>query len=108
MKKSPFLGKWGIFEMEHWDSDYIDLVVPGHITIEKDDLGEFQFGTVRGQLDCRVEKHGDQVRMEFSWQGRSEMDPACGRGWTTIKDGELYGRLYIHLEDDSWFRAVKL
>jgi hypothetical protein len=108
MKKNPFHSKWRIIEMEHWDSDYIDLVVPGHITFEKDDLGEFQFGTMRGELDCRFEKHGDEMRVEFSWQGESEIDPASGRGWATIKEGELNGRLYIHLGDDSWFRAVKL
>jgi hypothetical protein len=106
MKKNPFFGKWRIVEMEHWDSDQIDLVVPGHITFEKDDLGKFQFGTVRGELDCRVEKR-EGPRIEFSWEGETENDPACGRGWAVIKEGELHGRLYIHLGDDSWFRAVR-
>lgn len=28
--------------------------VPGHFTFERDDLGNFQFGLVQGQIDCRT------------------------------------------------------
>src|SRR2546430_995121 len=107
-RQSPLLGKWRIIEMEQWDRDYIDLVVPGHITFEKDDEGSFQFGVVEGWLDCRIEHAQGVERVEFSWQGTSEMDSVCGRGWATIRDGELHGRLYIHGSDDSSFRAQKL
>ena len=106
--KNPFLGKWRIIELELWDSDYIELVVPGHITFEKDNLGEFQFGTVHGWLDCRIENYDGIERIEFSWEGQSDTDPACGRGWAIKKDKELHGRLYIHLGDESWFRAVMM
>ena len=34
-----------------------------------------------------------------------EMDPASGRGWAVIENGELRGRIFIHLGDDSMFRA---
>jgi hypothetical protein len=104
---NPFLGRWRIVEMEQWDRDYIDLVVPGHITFDNDGQGSFQFGTVEGGLDCRIERLNDVERIDFSWEGVSEMDPACGRGWATIRDGELHGRLYIHGSDDSSFRAQK-
>ena len=56
-------------------------VVPGHITFEKDDLSDSQFGTVRGELDCWSEKLEDKKRMQFPWEGESKMDPACGSGW---------------------------
>jgi len=48
---SPYLGKWKITEMEQWDREYIDLVVPGYIEFEGDENGSFQLGTVKGWID---------------------------------------------------------
>jgi hypothetical protein len=94
-------------EMEEWDRDYIDLIVPGHITFERDGAGSFQFGTCRGWLDCRIERVGTEERIEFSWEGFNDTDPGCGRGWAVIRGTELHGRLYIHTSDDSSFRAIR-
>lgn len=93
--------------MEVWDQDFVDLVVPGYIKFEKDNLGKFQFGAVTGHLDCRLETFGAESRIEFSWVGEDENDPATGRGWATLQEDHFFGRLYIHLGDDSWFKAVK-
>jgi len=68
-------------------------------------LGYFQFGVVEGQLDYRIEKIGDVERIEFFWGGQSENDPASGREWAVINGDYLEGRIYIHLSDDSWFKA---
>ena len=46
-------------------------------------------------------------RIEFSWEGQGEMDSACGRGWAVIEEGELRGRIFFHLGDESMFRALK-
>lgn len=104
---NKYIGTWRIIEMEHWDKDYIDLVVPGYIAFDQDNLGEFQFGTVRGFMDCRIESYSEFERIEFSWEGETETDPACGRGWAMIKENQLQGRLYIHDGDDSWFTAER-
>jgi hypothetical protein len=104
---TPFNGEWRIVEMEQWDADCINLIVPGHFTFEADGMGFFQFGTVRGDLDCRFERVGEGRRVEFSWEGESDTDPGCGRGWAMLKDDELRGRIYIHASDDSAFRAVR-
>jgi hypothetical protein len=109
MKKgsNPFLGTWQITEMEVWDQDFVDLEVPGHFTFEKDEMGYFQFGLVQGELDCRVESGDREPRIEFSWEGQDETDPACGRGWAEIEKDELRGRIFIHMGEDSEFRARK-
>ena len=104
---NPFSGKWRITEMEVWDQDFVDLVVPGYIKFDKEFMGKFQFGAVVGHMDCRLETIGSESRIEFSWDGEDENDPATGRGWAAINDGQLFGRLFIHLGDDSWFKAVK-
>ncbi len=105
--KKAYIGKWSIEEMEAWDKDFIDLVVPGHFTIRKDAQGEFQFGAVEGNMDCRIEKRGETERLEFSWEGSDEGDLVSGRGWAVLNDNELHGRLYFHLGDDSSFIAKK-
>ena len=38
-----------------------------------------------------------------------EMDPASGRGWVVLaENGTLTGNLFIHLGEDSGFRATPL
>jgi hypothetical protein len=39
--------------MEIWDKDFIDPVVPGYISISRDNDGHFQFGAVEANMDCR-------------------------------------------------------
>jgi hypothetical protein len=80
---------------------------PGHFTFRKDGTGHFRFGLVRGEMDCRMENVSDRARIEFSWEGNDELDPARGRGWAWIEQDELQGRIFFHMGDDSAFRAVR-
>ena len=94
--------------MEQWDQDYIDLVEPGYIELNKNNLGEFVFGTVKGFIDCRITKGEDGEKAEFSWEGTSEYDPICGRGWFELRGkNQIHGMLFIHNGDESWIKAVK-
>lgn len=103
----PFVGKWSIVEMEAWDQEYIDMEVPGHFTFNKDGTGHFQFGLVQGEMDCRSENKEGKAKIEFSWEGQEELDPASGRGWAVIENEELKGRIFFHQGDDSAFRAKR-
>ena len=101
-----FLGAWRITAMEQWDREYVDMVVPASISFAAHGSGEFQFGTVHGWLDCRFEERGGVPRVEFSWEGDSEGDPVCGRGWAEADTGgTLKGRLFFHHGDESGFTA---
>jgi hypothetical protein len=102
-----FVGYWRIIEMEVWDRDYLDLVVPAFIEFDRDQMGQFQFGTVRGWLDCRFEERNGVSRVDFSWEGENDNDPGCGRGWAARQGDRLEGRLYIHRGDDSGFAASR-
>ncbi len=104
---NEFVAKWRIIEMEVWDQDHVDMEVPGFIRIGSDGTGQFKFGLVSGDIDGRVEQCGNTPRFEFSWSGQEENDLVCGRGWAVIENGELSGRIYLHLADDSAFRATK-
>src|SRR5262245_35086651 len=102
-----FVGYWRITEMEVWDREYLDLVVPAFIEFDGKQMGQFQFGTVRGWLDCRFEERGGAEVVEFSWEGENDNDPGCGRGWAGVRKDRLEGRLYIHGGDDSGFVASR-
>jgi hypothetical protein len=106
-KVNPYSGKWRIIEMEMWDQDFIDLETEGHFTFDKDELGSFQFGAVRGQIDYRIEDICGSERLEFSWEGSDENDPASGRGWVILENDLINGKIYFHLGDSSWFKAKK-
>ena len=93
--------------MEMWPLEYVDLIVPGHITIARDHEGELQFGAVHAWLDYRVTSAAEGPKLEFSWEGESENDPISGRGWATVENGELRGRLFIHMGDESSFIAKR-
>ncbi len=60
-----------------------------------------------GSLDERIESYGDAERLEFSWEGSDEMDPASGRGWAMIRDGQLQGKWSCYDGDDAGCVAVK-
>ena len=93
--------------MEQWDQEYIDMETEGYISFEEDDIGLFQFGLVKGQIDYRIEKYDGSEKIEFSWQGQDENDEVSGRGWAVIKNNHLEGRFYFHMGDDSWLKAKK-
>ena len=104
---NPFIGVWRIVEMEQWDKDYIDLEGPGFIKFAKGGNGHFRFGTAQGDLDCRIETYAETKRIEFSWEGNNDADPACGRGWAVLRNGTLHGRLFFHRGEESSFRATQ-
>jgi hypothetical protein len=105
---SSWRGRWRIVEMEVWGNDYLDLVVPAHITFDDEAMGSFQFGTVDGWLDCRFSTRDGQPFVEFSWEGNNDNDPGCGRGWAKLSsDTAIEGRLFIHQGDDSSFKAKR-
>ena len=93
--------------MEVWDQDYVDMEAPGYIRINSDGTGQFQFGCVYGDIDGCLEPYGNAPSFEFSWSGQEENDPVCSRGWAVVENGELNGRIYLHLSDDSAFRSIK-
>lgn len=93
--------------MEQWDRDYIDLVVPGHFTVEKNGQGAMQFGVVGCDLDCRIEELAGIERLEFSFIGEDEGDTVVGRGWAILEGDKLIDRIVFHCGDESGFVASK-
>jgi hypothetical protein len=101
-------GQWRITEMDNWDQEAVDLVQPGFIEFDDDGLGSLGFIVVKGELDCRNADRDGRPGVEFSWQGSDEGDDVSGRGWAALNpDGTLTGHIYLHLGDDSAFRAER-
>jgi hypothetical protein len=92
--------------MDMWDRDAIDIVEPGFIEFARDGTGQFGFIAVRGWMDCRTAERDGRSTVEFSWNGDDEGDQVSGRGWAAlVEEAAIEGHLFIHLGDDSRFRA---
>ena len=103
-----FVGSWRIVEMELWGSDHVDPEALDFIRIGRDLRGQFGYGFFYGQMDCRMVERSGRPCIEFSWEGHDGDDWVNGRGWAQVAvDGDLEGWIFIHLGDDSGFRAVR-
>ncbi|MBM4462408.1 MAG: hypothetical protein FJ012_03595 [Chloroflexi bacterium] len=105
--KPEYIGWWRITEMSQWDQEFIDLVAPGHLTVKSNGLGEFAFGAIEADVDCRVEKVGGTERLAFSFEGWDEGDDVSGRGWAEVTGDAMQGWFSFHLGDESTFKAVR-
>ena len=104
-----FIGTWHIYEMEEWDEDYLNMEVQAYIKVGPHDQGDFQFGLVRGSMDCELVKIGQEERLEFTWAGNDEMDEAFGSGWLQLKGEQtIEGRIKFHEGDSSLFSAKQV
>jgi hypothetical protein len=103
--KSPFTGRWRIVSMTEWDEDYINEQVQAFIEFRPDETGDFQFGYVRGEMDCRLTTREGSPAIEWKWEGYDEMDPESGGGWAVLKGEELHGMIGFDDGDESGFVA---
>lgn len=93
--------------MSAWDQDFVDEEEEGYIEFDNLGSGEFHFGYVHGQMDCRLTIRDSESAVEWTWDGNDEMTPAMGRGWAVVKGGELHGMIFFLGGDDSEFVAKK-
>lgn len=78
---SPFTGRWRIVSMSEWDQDFIDEEEEGYFEFNEKNGGQFHFGFVHGQMDCRLTTRDGVQAAEWTWDGNDEMEPAQGQGW---------------------------
>ena len=83
------------------------MEVPAYLAIRKDLTGEFQFGLVHAQLDGKLESANAASRLAFYWSGFDENDPVNGCGWLSATGDQAEGRIFIHLGDESGFKAER-
>jgi hypothetical protein len=102
-----FKGRWRIVSMSAWDSDFIDEEGDGHFEFNGSDGGEFHFGCVDGEMDCRTRTRDGETAIEWTWDGSNEMEPAHGRGWAVIKGENLHGMIFFHGGAESDFVAKR-
>ena len=105
--KSPIEGRWNIVSMTEWDEEFLHEEVQAFIEFSSKGNGEFQFGYVRGQMDCRVTEKDSKPAIEFTWEGFDEMDPVSGYGWVAFESDSLTGVLAFDDGDESGFTAER-
>lgn len=107
--KNKLAGKWRITSMSGWDKEYCDMEVAAYIRIEKNLMGDFQFGLVSASIDGRIVKRSGEELFDFTWDGNDECDPASGSGWMALKgENNADGEIKIHLGDSSTFQAKRM
>jgi hypothetical protein len=94
--------------MDQWAQDFVDEEEEEYFDFSDEGQGEFHFGYVRGQMDCRLTTRDGVPAIEWTWDGNDEMEAAHGRGWAVVKDDKLHGMIFFHLGDDSGFDAKRL
>ena len=105
---SPFEGRWRIVSMSAWDEGYINEEEEGYFEFDDRGGGQFHFGYVHGDMDCRLTTRDGEPAVEWTWNGNDEMDPAQGRGWAVVQGDELHGMVFFHSAgDDSEFVAKR-
>ena len=67
------LVRWRIIGIEGWDTDYVDMLGPGHIQFDRDG-GHIEFDVVQIGLDCCYSKTG----AHFTFQGSDEGTEVSG------------------------------
>jgi hypothetical protein len=102
-RAKALLGKWRVTEMDLWDSDYIDMMGPGHILIGEAG-GEMAFGCVRIGLHCEY----GQESIFFSFEGSDELEEVSGDGDAELEeDGTLTDEVRFDNGDEATFRASR-
>lgn len=102
-----FAGRWRIVSMSAWDDEFIDEEEEGYFEFNKKCSGQFHFGYVHGQMDCRQTTREGEPAIEWTWDGNDEMDSAQGRGWAVANGDELHGMIFFHGGEESEFVAKK-
>jgi len=98
---SEVLGRWRIVAIEGWDTDYVDMLGPGHIQLDAAG-GHIEFGAVQISLDCWYSRTGAY----FTFQGSDEGTEVSGDGDADIaEDGTLSGEIRFHNGDEMPFIA---
>ena len=103
MIDNKFKGKWRIVEMDGWDQKAIDLVEPGYIQFDSQSTGSLHFICIYANISYALSSGNKKA--VFSFQGDDEGSPMSGRGWATIKNNEVHGRIFINHGDESGFIA---
>ena len=100
---SQVLGRWRIVKIEGWNADYVDMLGPGHIQLDRDG-GTIEFGVVQIGLECWYSPTG----VHFNFHGSDEGTEVSGDGDADLElDGILTGEIRFHHGDDMPFTAQR-
>jgi hypothetical protein len=106
--KSPIEGRWSIVSMTTWDVEETVEELQPFIEFDRNDGGQFQFGCVYGEMDCRLTGRDGKPAAEFTWEGHDEEEHAFGRGWAVLEGDQLEGMILFHQGDESGFTAQRV
>lgn len=101
-----FVGRWTVTGTDLWTDEDLALLGRPEIVFDRQGGGSIQVGALQAGLDYRLDDSEHLSRVDFSWSGFDDMDPVSGRGWAET-EGAMRGKLFIHMGDETEFRAVR-
>jgi hypothetical protein len=104
---NPFLGHWRIIEAQGMDLVELDQNGEAMIEFGESNEGKFRIAMLNAGLDYRLGKRSAYLVAEFSWDGDNAEQAVTGRGWVTLKQDNLVGRLFLHHGTDYSFVATR-
>ena len=103
MKQSRFKGRWEIYELSEFDTDYLNEVEPAYIEFD-DGSGEFHFGVIYAWFHYL--EGADEIH--FTYEGDDEFDPIFGSGYAELVKAELHGCIEFDNGDGTEFKARRI
>ena len=109
---NAFYGNWLTVEMEQWEPDEFNKVIPAKINFnhikEKKSLGGLNFSNITANFDCRYKTVHKRPFVDFSFYGKNEKEPVVGRGFAILRSETMMeGTIILHQDIESWFVAKK-
>ncbi|HII17394.1 TPA: hypothetical protein HA361_05770 [Candidatus Woesearchaeota archaeon] len=102
------IGTWNIVKMSEWDSEYCNMEVQAYILIQRNGHGEFQFGSVTGDMWGEFKRSAKECTFDFTFEGSDEGDDISGDGWMKATDKKnAEGEIRFHGGDKSRFLSKK-
>ena len=101
-----FVGTWRIVHTDMWDRGALDLLGPAHMSFRDGGTGRMQFVAVDATIDYRSGAWGGSPCIEFTFAGEDDGEPTSGRGWARLEGGELRGKIFFHMSDETFFMAT--
>ena len=103
---SGLVGCWRITDVDDaWDiQGELDIDEPAHLELDEAGGGHLVFFFL---FSASVDARDQGDRIDFSWDGRWELDDMCGRGTAQLTSNGLDIHVWIHSGEEIGLRATR-
>ncbi len=101
------LGSWRLEWLDLSNRECESQQMTGLLEFTSGGQGKFQFGELRGGLDCQFSRSKNRSRVDFIWQTGEDVAPVSGRGWAVVSVDQMAGIVQWQKGKGSKFLAIR-